>query len=122
MGPFLVRRYGLSEITIRAVFNDLLYTGVPFLLRVGIAIMQCCRRSILEATNDSALLQLLRRPPSNLLPPSADAFLTLVFGVKLKDDDMRKQRVKMEAQVKRQTQVPRAASSSGMGMISLPRA
>ncbi len=62
------------------------------------------------------------RPPSNLLPPSADAFLTLVFGVKLKDDDMRKQRVKMEAQVKRQTQVPRAASSSGMGMISLPRA
>ncbi len=69
VGPFLVRRYGLSEISIRAVFNNLLHTGVPFLLRVGIAIMQCCRRSILEATNDSALLQLLRRPPSKPTAP-----------------------------------------------------
>lgn len=100
----------------------MLHVGVPFLLRVGIAIMQCCRRGILESTSDRAVLQLLNHPPSPLLPPSADAFLTLVFGVKLKDDDMRKQRVKMEAQVKRQTQVPRAASTSGMGMISLPRA
>jgi hypothetical protein len=55
------------------------------------------------------------------LPATPEAFLSLTFSVKLKDDDMRKQRVKMEAQVKRQTQVPRAASSSTTsGMISLP--
>lgn len=77
---------------------------------------------MLEMTSESTALRILRHPPGTLLPPGADAFLALVFAVKLKDEDVRKQRVKMEAQVKRQTQVPRAASTSGVGMISLPRA
>jgi len=34
-----------------------------------------------------------------------EAFLTLIFSVKLKDDDMRKQRVKMEAQASRAANV-----------------
>jgi hypothetical protein len=56
------------------------------------------------------------------LPATPKALLSLTFFFKLKDHVMRKQRVKMEAQVKRQTQVPRAASSSATsGMISLPR-
>jgi hypothetical protein len=64
--------------------------------------------------------------PSSLivpaLPATPKAFLSLTFFFKLKDDVMRKQRVKMEVQVRRQTQVPCAASSSATsGMISLPR-
>ncbi|KAF8956630.1 rab-GTPase-TBC domain-containing protein [Flammula alnicola] len=101
------------------VWDLFLFEGVPFLLRVALALVSCCRRRLLESTSDDAVLQLLRRPPAALLPPTPDAFLALAFAVKLKDDDMRKQRVKMEAQVKRQTQVPRTASTSGM--ISLPR-
>lgn len=101
---------------------DELRLGVPFLLRVALALVSCCRRRILESTSEESLLALLLHPPQSLLPPTPEAFLTLTFSVKLKDDDMRKQRVKMEAQVKRQTQVPRMASSSTTsGMISLPR-
>ncbi|KAF9470703.1 hypothetical protein BDN70DRAFT_659976 [Pholiota conissans] len=101
------------------VWDLFLFEGVPFLIRVGLALMQCCRRRILESTSDEAVFHVLRHPPPSFLPPTPDAFLGLAFNVKHKDDDMRKQRVKMEAQIKRQTQVPRTASTSGM--ISYPR-
>lgn len=94
-------------------------TGVPFLLRVGLALVLTCRRQILDATSEAAVLRHLSQPSLSLLPPTADAFITLAFSVKLKDDDVRKQRVKMEAQVKRQTQIPRLMSPSAI--ISLPR-
>ncbi|KDR79719.1 hypothetical protein GALMADRAFT_93552 [Galerina marginata CBS 339.88] len=101
------------------VWDLFLFEGVPFLLRVALALITCCRRRLLESTSEESVLQTLLHPPQAWLPSTPDAFLSLVFSVKLKDDDVRKQRVKMEAQVKRQTQVPRAASTSGM--ISLPR-
>ncbi|THU93215.1 RabGAP/TBC [Dendrothele bispora CBS 962.96] len=92
--------------------------GVPFLIRAGLAIIYCCRRAILEATSENAVLQYLKRPPPTWLPPSPEAFVTLSLSFKVKDDDVRKQRVKMEAQVKRQAQAP--PRSTG-GAISLPR-
>ncbi|KAF8889170.1 hypothetical protein CPB84DRAFT_1816476 [Gymnopilus junonius] len=77
------------------VWDLLLFEGVPFLLRVGLAVIICCRQKLLDSTQ------------KRLLAPShPDAFLSLTFSVKLKDDDVKKQHVKMEAQVKRQIQVP----------------
>ncbi|KAJ7577003.1 rab-GTPase-TBC domain-containing protein [Mycena floridula] len=99
------------------VWDIFLYEGSPFLFRVGLALIYCCRRTILEATSEEAVLICLRRVPLNRLPPSPEAFINLALSVKVKDDDVRKQRVKMEAQIKRQTQVPRMGSNS----ISLPR-
>ena len=99
--------------------SHFLYIGIPFLLRVALAIVTCCRLAILESTSEEAALGIFRHPPQSLLPASPDAFLSLVCSVKLKDDDVRKQRIKMEAQVKRQTQVPRTVSTTGS--ISLPR-
>ncbi|KAG6841034.1 hypothetical protein C0991_002496 [Blastosporella zonata] len=58
------------------------------------------------------------RPAPELLPTSPEALITLALAVKFKDDDFRKQRVKLEAQAKRQTQAPRTAVSTS---ISLPR-
>lgn len=92
--------------------------GIPFLIRVGLALIYCCRRRILECTSEESLLNCLRHPSPQSLPPSPDGFISLVYSIKLKDDDVRKQRVKMEAQVKRQTQV---RMNSMPGAISLPR-
>lgn len=74
-----------------------------------------------------------------------DMFLAMVLGMKMKDDDVRKVRVKMEAVMKRQTGAavpsggpgggggggfglgfggkakPRVASVGGIGVISLPK-
>ena len=101
------------------LFINVILLGIPFLLRVALAIVTCCRLAILESTSEERVLEIFRHPPQSLLPPSPDAFLSLVCSVKLKDDDVRKQRIKMEAQVKRQTQVPRTVSTAGG--ISLPR-
>lgn len=100
------------------VWDLFLYEGVPFLIRIGLALISCLRRQILESTNDEAVLHMLHHISPLALPPSPDNFIASTLSVKLKDDDIRKQRVKMEAQVKRQTQAPRLPSS---GSISLPR-
>lgn len=92
---------------------------MPFLIRVGLAIVSCCRTQILESRSDETVLALLQHLHPNLLPSTSDSFLQLALSVKLKDDDVRKQRIKMEAQVKRQTQTPRMTSTHGS--ISLPR-
>ncbi|KAJ6488528.1 rab-GTPase-TBC domain-containing protein [Mycena vitilis] len=102
------------------VWDLFLFEGIPFLFRVGLAMFYCCRRRVLEATNHVSLLEILNHPSPNWLPPSPDAFIALANSFKVKDDDVRKQRIKMEAQVKRQTQAPRpnpAASRS----LSFPR-
>ncbi|KAI0033862.1 rab-GTPase-TBC domain-containing protein, partial [Vararia minispora EC-137] len=86
------------------VWDIFLSEGVVFLFRVGLALLVCCRRTLLDTKGDAAVLALLRRPPLMLISSTPDTFIELVSSVKLKDDDIRKQRVKMEAQVKRQTQ------------------
>ncbi|KAJ3729380.1 rab-GTPase-TBC domain-containing protein [Lentinula raphanica] len=106
---------------VNRVWDLFLYEGVPILIRVGLAILYCCRRAILEATSEDAVLYYLKRPQPTWLPPSPDAFMTLAFSFKVKDDDVRKQRIKMEKQVKKQAQsqgVRLVANGSG---ISLPR-
>ncbi|KAF4566020.1 hypothetical protein EYR36_011434 [Pleurotus pulmonarius] len=108
----------LPSSYIQRVWDLFLFEGIPFLVRVGLALISTCRRQILEATSAEAVLQLLHHPPSSLLLSTPDAFLSLLNSFKLKDDDFRKQRIKMEAQVKRQTQAPRAPATSS---ISLPK-
>jgi len=90
------------------VWDLFLLEGIPFLFRVGLALFHCCRRQVLEAINQESLFDVLNHPSPNWLPPSPDAFIALAYSVKVKDDDVRKQRIKMEAQIKRQTQTPRA--------------
>jgi hypothetical protein len=94
--------------------------GIPFLFRVGLAIVSFVRRQLLNCTSEETALSLLHRPPPLTLPPSPENYLSFVYSIKLKDDDVKKQRIKMEAQVKRQTQQqPRGANTAGS--ISLPR-
>ncbi|KAF5368689.1 hypothetical protein D9615_010326 [Tricholomella constricta] len=100
------------------VWDIFLFEGVPFLFRVALALVSCCRRQILDSISADSVLGALLRPAAAFLPSSPEALVTLALALKLKDDDIRKQRVKLEAQVKRQTQqAPRATP----GSISLPR-
>ncbi|KAJ7460992.1 rab-GTPase-TBC domain-containing protein [Mycena galericulata] len=104
------------------VWDLFLYEGVPFLFRVGLALIYCCRRRVLEAINQDSLFDVLNHPSPNWLPPSPDAFIALAYSFKVKDDDVRKQRIKMEAQVKRQTQTPRASTTTTTTRsLSFPR-
>ncbi|RXW25108.1 hypothetical protein EST38_g748 [Candolleomyces aberdarensis] len=98
-----------------------LYDGIPFLLRVGLAIVSFVRRQLLECTSEEAVLNLLHRPPPISLPPTPENYVSFILSIKLKDDDVRKQRIKMEAQVKKQTQQQQPRPSNATGSISLPR-
>ncbi|KAG5641671.1 hypothetical protein DXG03_004452, partial [Asterophora parasitica] len=83
---------------VNRVWDIFLFEGVPFLFRVALALVSCCRRQLLDSTSADSLLGNLLRPASNVLPSSPEALITLALSVKLKDDDIRKQRVKLEAQ------------------------
>ncbi|KAF5346504.1 hypothetical protein D9756_010105 [Leucocoprinus leucothites] len=105
---------------VNRVWDVFLFEGIPFLLRIGFAIMICCRRQILGATSPDVVLEYLHHPSPNWLPSTPDGFLSLAYSVKMKDDDVRKSRVKMEAQVKKQAQsLPRHLPAGTE--ISLPR-
>ena len=103
--------------------NYHIYAGVTFLFRAGLALFSCTRRFFLQSPSPEAVLDILSRPPPTVLPPSPDAFIELAFSVKLKDDDVRKQRGKLEAQVKRRTAQARASpiSPAITPTISLPK-
>jgi hypothetical protein len=103
-------------------------TGIPFLFRTGLALFLCCRRAILESKSPDRILTIISRIPSLCLPSSPDALIEQAMSVKLKDDDLRKHRSKMEAQMKRQTTQNRVGVGKAAGVasgvaavISLPR-
>ena len=123
MGRVLVRRlvHALRAYVMGCVLIRTL--GVTFLFRAGLAIFSCARRVFLQSASPDAVLDALSRPPPNVLPPNPDAFIELAFSMKLKDDDIRKQRNKLEAQVKRRTAQTRASpiSPATPQTISLPK-
>jgi len=108
------------------VWDIFLYEGVAFLFRVGLALVHCCRHYLLQSNGEASALNHLVHLQPSCLPPTPDAFINLAYSFKLKHDDIRKQRIKMEAQVKRQTQ-SRVLSNPGLtgakpgASISLPR-
>jgi len=111
------------------VWDIFLSEGVVFLFRIGLALVTCCRRALRDMRSASDALAILARPPPFLLSSSPAALIELSGSFRLKDDDIRKQRVKLGAQVKRQTQsrlsgaVRRSSQGSrghGAMMITLP--
>ncbi|KAF8557153.1 RabGAP TBC [Imleria badia] len=112
----------LSADHLHRVWDIFLYDGIPYLFRVGLVVINCVRHLLLQAdTEEAALAHLVHPPPACL--PSATELLVLAANVKLKDDDVRKQRVKMEQQLKRTTQVrpPNGVTNVQTTAISLPK-
>jgi hypothetical protein len=49
-----------------------------------------------------AVFELLNRPPMSAIPQDPESFISHTFTVKVRDDDLRKQRIKREAQWKKE--------------------
>ncbi|TFY79117.1 hypothetical protein EWM64_g4900 [Hericium alpestre] len=108
------------------VWDIFLSEGIVFLFRVGLALITCCRRPVLECKSDTQALEILLCPPSILLSSNPDTLVELANASKLKDDEVRKQRIKLEAQKKRAIATTQGkmltAPGNGRGpSISLPR-
>ena len=107
------------------VWDLYLYEGPPFMFRIALAILITMHTPLLQPTSErSSLLEILRRPPPSLLPEDPDTLLATALGLRIKDDDIKKQRVKMEAQMKRQPQQGGAQTPftrPKANTISLPR-
>ncbi|KAG5338936.1 hypothetical protein C0989_005570 [Termitomyces sp. Mn162] len=101
------------------VWDIFLFEGVPFLFRVALVLVSCSRQRISDTRSADAALNTVLYPSPELLPTSPEALITLALAAKIKDDDLQKQRVKLEAQAKRQTFAPRTVSTPHT--ISLPR-
>jgi hypothetical protein len=96
--------------------------GVPFLFRLGLALFTCCRGPLLEAQSRDRALSILSQVPVQCLPPNGDALIGLAMSKKLKDDDIRKARSKVETLKKRGNSTRLLKSSTNPGTpISLPR-
>ncbi|KAF9645317.1 RabGAP/TBC [Thelephora ganbajun] len=104
------------------VWDVFLFEGVPFLFRVGLALFACCRRPLLEAQSRDRALSILSQVPLQCLPPNGDTLIELAISKKLKDDDVRKARNKVETKKKRTISTRLLKSSTNPGTpISLPR-
>lgn len=95
---------------------------------MGLALLNYCRFAIESSRDKTSVLVALARPEAlGLLPNDPDDLITSALSVKLKDDDVKKQRVKLEAQLKRQQAQSSVAAlgsrstPSLVSKISLPR-
>jgi hypothetical protein len=75
-----------------------------FLIRIGLAIVTCCHRTLLGVHQESEALSVLTRPPPFLISSSPETLIDLANSFRIKDDNIRKQRAKLEAQIKLRTQ------------------
>ena len=78
----------------------MLLPGVVFLFRVGLTLIHCCHHYLLQSDGEVSALEYMVHPPASCLPITPEAFIALAYSFKIKDEDVRKQRIKMEAQVK----------------------
>jgi hypothetical protein len=86
---------------------------VVFLFRIGLAIVTCCHRTLLGLHQESEALSTLTRPPPFLISSSPESLIELANSFRIKDDNIRKQRVKLETQIKLRTQSRLSARKSG---------
>jgi hypothetical protein len=86
-----------------------------FLIRIGLAIVTCCHRTLLGVHRESEVLSVLTRPPPFLISSSPETLIELANSFRIKDDSIRKQRVKLESQFKlrMQSRLSGAARKSG---------
>ncbi|KAG8757016.1 hypothetical protein FRC14_002447 [Serendipita sp. 396] len=87
------------------VWDVLFYEGPIYLFRVGLALLTLCKRQLMNIASTrsgpEAAMELLGRPPPSVIPQEPESFISHTFTVKVRDDDLRKQRAKRESQWKK---------------------
>jgi len=86
------------------LWDVLLYEGPIYLFRIALALLTLLRRPLMNvpAPEVPNVLDLLQKPPVAALPSDPDGLLAHTLTVKVRDDDIRKQRSKLETQLKQQ--------------------
>ncbi|KAL5534857.1 hypothetical protein ACEPAG_1322 [Sanghuangporus baumii] len=114
----------LPQDYVNRIWDVYFCEGPPFLFRVALAILSCCRGAIESLSNRTAVFSYLSRPETmSLLPDDPEEFVNLAMAVKIKDEDIKKQRVKVETELRRRTRsVQRNSAPRLVSSISLPRA
>jgi len=100
----------LPEDYLERVWDFFLYEGSPFLFRLGFAVLSICRPFLMDASRGltkSDVLSYLVQPSASLFPADVNQFITSAFAARVKDDDLRKLRPKVEAQLKHHRVVSR---------------
>ncbi|KAH7097871.1 RabGAP/TBC [Auriculariales sp. MPI-PUGE-AT-0066] len=103
-----------SEIQHR-VWDIFLFEGPTFLFRVGLALLHVVRRQIFSMQGMAVpqIIAFLARPPPQAFHPDPEAFVQLCFTMKLKEDELRKARIKNAEQQLKERQLGRFASRPG---------
>jgi hypothetical protein len=102
--------YSYLKVSVAAAWLQLLLSilgtsGAPFLFRIALVLLNCLRKQIMALTPKSspgALAILLSISPQ-LLPTDPDQLISSAYSAKFKDDDMRKMRPKIEAQLRKES-------------------
>ncbi|KAG9126368.1 hypothetical protein FRC07_003712 [Ceratobasidium sp. 392] len=87
------------------IWDVFLFEGAPFLFRVALSLLNCMKKQIMTLTPKSspgALACLLSIAPQ-CLPSDPDQLIAAAYSVKFKEDDMRKVRPKIEAQLRKES-------------------
>ncbi|KAG8963955.1 hypothetical protein FRC05_004357 [Tulasnella sp. 425] len=101
------------------VWDVFIYDGASWLFRVALTLLLASKAYIMSEPSISAsdALDYLFRPPSQVLPSDADTFVAACLAVKVKEDELRKLRPKIEASLK-----PQVGSTSRLIQIKDLRA
>jgi hypothetical protein len=94
------------------VWDIFLYEGPTFLFRVGLALLNVVRHQIfsMQGMLPPQVLAFLAHPPPQAFNSDPEAFIQLCFSVKIKEDDLRKARIKNAEQQLKERQQGRFAS------------
>ncbi|KAG8772414.1 hypothetical protein FRC12_003088 [Ceratobasidium sp. 428] len=91
------------------IWDVFLFEGAPFLFRIALVILNCMKKQIMTLTPKSspgALACLLSISPQ-CLPSDPDQLIAAAYSVRFKEDDMRKARPKIEAQLRKESGLSR---------------
>ncbi|EJD50152.1 RabGAP/TBC [Auricularia subglabra TFB-10046 SS5] len=97
------------------VWDIFLFDGPAFLFRVGLAILHLVRRQLFSMQGASAatVITFLSRPPAQAFPQDPEAFIQLCFTMRLKEDDIRKARIKNAEQLLKERMQSRFTPRAG---------
>ncbi|KAF8317455.1 RabGAP TBC [Clavulina sp. PMI_390] len=86
------------------IWDTIMFFSDPtFILRLGLAMLKLCRPFIMDAArchSGEDARNYLIRPPLTVFPKDPDSILSIAFSLKMKEDELKKLRPKVEAQLK----------------------
>jgi hypothetical protein len=94
----------MAGYSIKPITVNLPFPGPIYLFRIALALLTLFKRFLMNppAPEVPNVLDLLQKPPVAALLPDPDDLLAHTLHVKVRDEDIRKQRSKLETQLKQQ--------------------